>query len=57
MALEYWASAKLCGVEHRAPPTFGRAVITLGMAHILVVNIIQLLPKLYYSMEMMIIHH
>jgi len=25
-----WASAKLCGVEQRAPPIFGRATITLG---------------------------
>jgi len=24
------ASAKLCGVEQRAPPIFGRAAITLG---------------------------
>jgi len=23
--------AKLCGVEHRAPPIFGRAAITLGI--------------------------
>ena len=23
-----WASAKLCGVEQRAPPIFGRAAIT-----------------------------
>ena len=30
-ALQYWASAKLCGVEHRAPPIFGRAAITLGI--------------------------
>jgi len=30
-ALQYWASAKLCGVEQRAPPTFGRATITLGI--------------------------
>ena len=28
-ALQYWASAKLCGVEHMAPPIFGRAAITL----------------------------
>jgi len=28
---QYWASAKLCGVEQRAPPIFGRAVITLGI--------------------------
>jgi len=26
-----WASAKLCGVEQRAPPIFGRAAITLGI--------------------------
>jgi len=25
-----WASAKLCGVEQRAPHIFGRAAITLG---------------------------
>ena len=25
------ASAKLCGVEQRAPPIFGRAAITLGI--------------------------
>jgi len=25
-----WASAKLCGVEQRAPPIFGKAAITLG---------------------------
>ena len=30
-ALWYWASAKLCGVEQRAPPMFGRATITLGV--------------------------
>jgi len=30
-ALQYWASAKLCGVDQRAPPIFGRAVITLGI--------------------------
>jgi len=30
-ALQYWASAKLCGVEQRAPPMFGRAAITLGI--------------------------
>jgi len=27
-AVKYWASAKLCGVEQRAPPIFGRATIT-----------------------------
>ena len=26
-----WASAKLCGVEQRAPPIFGRTAITLGI--------------------------
>ena len=30
-ALQQRASAKLCGVEHRAPPIFGRAAITLGI--------------------------
>jgi len=34
--LQKWASAKLCGVEQRAPPIFGRAAITLGIGHILV---------------------
>jgi len=29
-AVKQWASAKLCGVEQRTPPTFGRATITLG---------------------------
>ena len=28
------ASAKLCGVEKRAPPIFSRAAITLALAHI-----------------------
>jgi len=28
---QYWASAKLCGVEQRAPPIFGRVAITLGI--------------------------
>jgi len=28
-ALELWASAKVCSVEQKAPPTFGRAAITL----------------------------
>ena len=35
-ALEQWASAKLCGVQQRAPPIFGRAAITLASSHILV---------------------
>jgi len=30
MAVEQWAQAKLCGVEHRVP-IFGRATITLGI--------------------------
>jgi len=29
--VSYWTSAKLCGVEQRAPPIFGRAAITLGI--------------------------
>jgi len=28
---QQWTRAKLCGVEHRAPPIFGRATITLGI--------------------------
>jgi len=28
---QQWASAKLCGVEQRAPPIFGRVAITLGI--------------------------
>jgi len=35
-AVKQWASAKLCGVEQRAPLMFGSATITLGLAHILV---------------------
>ena len=35
MALQYWASAKLCGVRQRVPPIFGRA-----LAHILVVYVV-----------------
>ena len=30
-ALQYWALAKLCGVEQRARPIFGRAAIALGI--------------------------
>ena len=30
-AIEQWARAKLCGVEHRMPPIFGRATIMLGI--------------------------
>jgi len=30
-ALQYWALAKLCGVEQRAPPIFDRVAITLGI--------------------------
>ena len=29
--VQWWASAKLCGVEQRAPLIFGRAAITLGI--------------------------
>ena len=29
--IQQWASAKICGVEQRAPPVFGRATITLGI--------------------------
>jgi len=29
--LQQWASAKLCSVEQRAPPIFGRTTITLGI--------------------------
>jgi len=30
-ALQYWVSAKLCGVEQRSPAIFGTAAITLGI--------------------------
>ena len=30
-AFQYWTWAKLCGVEQRAPPIFGRAAISLGI--------------------------
>jgi len=30
-----------CGVEQRAPPIFGRAAITLALAHILVAFLLQ----------------
>jgi len=30
-ALQEWESAKLCGVEQKAPPIFDRAAITLGI--------------------------
>jgi len=30
-AVKLWASAKLCGVEQRAPPMFDRATIRLGI--------------------------
>jgi len=29
--IKHWASARLCGIEQRAPPIFGRAAITLGI--------------------------
>jgi len=31
ITLQYWVSAKLCGVEQRARPIFGRAAITMGI--------------------------
>jgi len=30
MAVEQWASVKLCGVQQGVPPILGRAAITLG---------------------------
>jgi len=30
-AVEQWAWAKLCGVDHRAPPIYGRATIMLAI--------------------------
>jgi len=36
-ALQQQASAKLCGVEQRAPPIFGRGPSRWALAHILVV--------------------
>ena len=30
-SIQQWASGKLCGVEQRAPPMFGRATIRLGI--------------------------
>ena len=35
------ASAKLCGVEQRAPPMFGRATMTLGIGPHSSVNLLQ----------------
>jgi len=29
--LQQWASAKLCDVEQRTPPIFGRATVTFGI--------------------------
>jgi len=29
--LQQWTLAKLCGIEQKAPPIFGRATITLGI--------------------------
>ena len=31
MVLQQWASAKLCGVEQRTPPIFGRVAVMLGI--------------------------
>ena len=37
--IQQWASAKLCGVEQRAPPVFGRATIRLGIGpHSSIIN-------------------
>jgi len=36
--LQQWASAKLCGVEQRAPPVFGRQPSRWASAHILVLS-------------------
>jgi len=38
--------AKLCGIEQRAPPIFGRAAITLALAHIF--SFISLLYSVQY---------
>jgi len=39
-AVEQWARAKLCGIEHSAPPIFGSgATIMLALAHILFFNV------------------
>ena len=42
------ASAKLCGVEQRAPPIFDRAAIALASAHILVVCVLLLFLHLLH---------
>jgi len=31
MAVDQWVQAKLCGIEHRSPPIFGRATVMLGI--------------------------
>jgi len=31
MALEQWASTKVCGIQQRAPPIFDRGAITMGI--------------------------
>jgi len=33
-AVKYWVSAKLCGIEQRAPPIFRRVANTLALGHI-----------------------
>ena len=38
-AVKYWASAKLCGVQQRAPPMFGRRPSRWALAHILVFHV------------------
>jgi len=50
-ALQYWTSAKLCGVEQRAPPIFGRAAITL------VIGSHSSLQKYFVLLFSFLIHH
>ena len=40
-SLKQSASAKLCGVQQKAPPIFSRAAITLASAHLLVILEVQ----------------
>jgi len=46
-ALQYWASAKLCGIEQRAPPIFGRAAITLGIGPHSSFHLVQFVHSMY----------
>jgi len=52
--LQQWTSAKLCGVEQRAPPIFGRAATTLGIGPHSSFNLFDLYNKLlrYLSIAM-----